>query len=210
MKFERAKTSSQSPLIAYILEKRKERKFQQTAELSFTMIFICFFLFFAIRPTVLTISNLIGEIKAKKEMTKNLKGQINTIIQAQSVFGDIQANYDLINSCLPERQAFFQASNQLKGIANQASLSVNDISFGLTMDSDEKIPYYSYSYLSPINFSSLNPYIEGFLNNRRLIKIDSFVIDLFQDPNVKTPALVNTNKISLKIGAKIFYLPNKI
>ena len=54
-----------TPLFDYIKKRQENRKLRKTFELAATFILISFFLFFAIKPTALTISALIGDIKSK-------------------------------------------------------------------------------------------------------------------------------------------------
>lgn len=207
MKFDKSVTTSQSSLVSYILEKRKERQFQQTAELTFTFVFICFFVFFAIRPTVLTITGLIGEIKAKKEVSLDLKKQINTIIEAQNVYSQIQSKYYLIDSSLPQRHSFYQASNQILGISNQSGLVLEDLSFNFTEDKDDKTPHYTYALNAPVDFTSLTTLLDGIYQNRRLMKIQSLIIDPVIAEDQTLPTSGSSNQVSFKVSAKVYYLP---
>jgi len=203
-----------SAVLTFLGEKRKEKQFMQTAEISFTIFFICFFLLVAIRPTVFTITDLLGEIKAKRELSAKLKNQINNVIQAQTVFSQIQADYDLINSSLPERYSFYHASNQLKGIASQANIGLNKISFNLNDSKDEKIPYYSFSLNNPIDLFQISNFINGLTQNRRSIQISNFSIapadDSDQNPNPEgDQPIVSAGDIVIRLATKIFYLPSK-
>ena len=207
MKFDKSVTTSQSSLVSYILEKRKERQFQQTAELTFTFVFICFFVFFAIRPTVLTITGLIGEIKAKKEVSLDLKKQINTIIEAQNVYSQIQSKYYLIDSSLPQRHSFYQASNQVLGVSNQSGLILEDLSFNFTEDRDDKTPHYTYSLNAPIDFTNVSTLLTGIHQNRRLMKVQSIIIEPVIAEDQVMPTSSSSNQVTLKVNTKIYYLP---
>jgi len=186
----------------------------RTAEISFTIFFICFFLLVAIRPTVFTITSLLGEIKIKKELSATLKNQINNVIQAQTVFSQIQSDYSLIDSSLPERQSFFHASTQLKAIALQSNINLDQVSFNIDRGKNEAIPYYSFSFSHPIDFFQISNFINGLTQNRRSIQINNFSIapskDLIQD-NSQQPDqdITPSGNTLIKLSTKIFYLPLK-
>jgi hypothetical protein len=65
-----------NPLISYLSKQRENNKFVKSIEISATFILISFFTFFAIKPTLLTISRLVGDIKAKEILVKVMVYQV--------------------------------------------------------------------------------------------------------------------------------------
>lgn len=216
MKFDNQTISKPTNLFNFLLQKRKEKQFQQTLEVSLTFFFICFFLLLAIRPTVVTISKLVGEIEAKKEMVNTGKKQINQIIQAQNVFSQVQSNYQIIDQSLPSTYAFSNAANQIMGITQQVGLNTNSISFDLDSKKNNQAKsvtsFYGYSLSSPLDFFSLTDLLSQINNNRRLLEIDSLTIQAqppATDQTNPTLSASPANPIVVKLNTKIYYLPNE-
>ena len=90
-----------TPLFDYIKKRQENRKLRKTFELAATFILISFFLFFAIKPTALTISALIGDIKSKELLSREMRNKITEVISAQDLFSQVQERYSLVDSCLP-------------------------------------------------------------------------------------------------------------
>lgn len=193
------------PLIAYVNKQRDNEKFAQSLEIAGTFILITFFLIFAIRPTATAISNLLGEIKAKQLMAKELKTKINNIIIAQSSFADIQQQYDIINSALPDRPAVYQATNQLAGALNQVS-SVPErfnIIFRDSAVSDQYPNLRSFTIASPLplSFSQSLGLLGHIYNERRLIGLPN--VSIF---SVKNPT--EGNQTNFTFSADYYYWYN--
>ena len=209
MKYENPLTSTPSSLMSFIMEKRQQKQFRQTFEISVTLIFISFFLIFAIRPTVLTITSLVSEINTKKELAEKYKKKINSVIQAQTVYSQAQSNYQLINASLPDNYRFSQAATQIRGITQSSGLSADQIEFDLSDKIDEvyEAPYYGYSWSQNIDFSRIDSLLAGFTNNRRCFQLISFTISSPQETksgqDQELP--ITTNQTSVSLGTKIYY-----
>jgi len=208
MKYENPITSTPSSLMSFVMKKRQQKQFRQTFEISVTLLFISFFLIFAIRPTVLTITSLIAEINTKKDLAEKYKKKINSVIQAQTVYSQAQSNYQLINASLPDNYRFSQAATQIKGISQTAGIPVTQIDFGLSDDIDEvyKAPYYTYNFSQNINFDNISTLINGIINNRRCIQLTNLTISSPQEtkPSQEVEP-VTTDQTSLSIGTQIYY-----
>ena len=83
-------TSHLRPLVDYLRRQRNNQSFYHTIELNATVFLIIFFVVFAIRPTVTTISSLVGDINAKEIQQTQLKTKINQIIKAQDLYSQVQ------------------------------------------------------------------------------------------------------------------------
>jgi len=191
------------------MEKRQQKQFRQTFEISVTLIFISFFLIFAIRPTVLTITSLISEIDTKKELAEKYKKKINSVIQAQTVYSQAQSNYELINASLPDNYRFSQAATQIRGIAQSSGLSADKIDFSLSDEIDQvyKAPYYAYSFSQNIDFDKISNLINSLTNNRRCFQMTSFTVS---SPQVAKAGQdqelpITTNQTSVSLGTQIYY-----
>jgi len=186
-----------NPLISYLSKQRENNKFVKSIEISATFILISFFTFFAIKPTLLTISRLVGDIKAKEILVKQLKAKINDVIISQDLFSQVQEKYALIESSLPTSPRFYQSATQIVGLTEKNQIYLNKISYS-PADSN----YYSTNISTSSSYLSASSLLSELLQNRRLFQIDQVSFSLEKD---------NANKmININLPLKIYYWPNNV
>ncbi len=96
-------------------------------EVSLTLFTIAFFVIFAIRPAVSTISGLVGEIKEKEATSLAMKRKINAIIEAQENYARYQREIGLIDSFLPSDFSLAQGLAQVLGSAGEARVVLETV-----------------------------------------------------------------------------------
>jgi hypothetical protein len=207
-------TNTNQLLINYLHRQRDNKKFSKSIELVATLFLIIFFVFVAIRPTFLTISSLIGEIKAKDQLVKKMKTKINNIIQAQENFSQVQSKYELIEASLPTRYRFFYAATQIQKNTNRSGANGTDeITFNLITEKQAPtilVPGSSLSYFSTglnVNgqLSSVADFVTKLLDNRRVLSIESITLGTKdKSPNVDTQP-VDGNNLNLNLETKLYY-----
>lgn len=191
-----SKISSQiSPLFAYLQKQRDNQKVIRLLEIGGTFFLISFFIFFAIKPTFLTISALLGDIKAKELLSKELKTKINDVIMAEDLFSQVQERYYLVESSLPSNPRFFQANSQIVSLSQNHQIFLDKVDY-LVQDSDTFSTNISTasSYLSAISL------VSDILNNRRLMGLDGFTFSTNKDNNGRA--------IDINLPLKIYFWQN--
>jgi len=186
-----------NPLLSYLEKQRENKKFVRSIEISATFILISFFTFFAIKPTLLTISKLIGDIKAKEILVKELKTKINDIIISQDLFSQVQEKYALVESSLPTSPRFYQSTAQIVGLTEKNQIYLNKVNYSLA-DSN----YYSTSISTSSSYLSATSLLSELLQNRRLFQIDQISFSLEKDTGSKM--------ITIILPLKIYYWPNNV
>jgi len=182
-----------SPVFAYLDKQKENQKFIKMVEVGATFVLISFFTFFAIKPTVLTISALLGDINSKQLLTKDLKGKINNVIVAQDLFSQIQEKYYLIESSLPNSPRFSQALNQIDGAASVQQLEIEKLNFAIDNRFFTTSVSTNSSYLSAISL------VSELSKNRRLME--------FGDINISVDKDVKDQKVNFIIPLNIYYWP---
>lgn len=191
------KISSQfSPLFTYLQKQRENQKVIKSIEIGGTFFLISFFIFFAIKPTFLTISSLLGEIKSKELLSKELKSKINDVIMAQDLFSQVQEKYSLIESSLPDSPRFNQANTQIISLAQNQQLYINNMDY-LVQDSK----YFTTNISTSSSYLSALSLITGLIQNRRLMSIDRFTLSLSKNNQ--------DQKININLPLKIYYWQNE-
>ncbi|HWS48456.1 MAG TPA: hypothetical protein VN174_00215 [Candidatus Methanoperedens sp.] len=166
-----------SPLFTYLEKKKEDQKLVRTVEIGGTFFLISFFILFAIKPTFLTISALVGDIKAKEEMTKQLKVKINDIIQAQDLFSLAQERYALVEASLPTTPRFFQSNLQVLGATTKYQVNLDKIDYFMKKEQDN----YTVNLSTSTSFSSAISVVSDLLKNRRLIDLDGLTLSVNED-----------------------------
>jgi hypothetical protein len=208
-----SQVSKIKPLFDYLNKQRENQKFVKTTEITATFILISFFLFFAVRPTFLTISSLVGEIKSKELMKKELKVKINNVILAQDLFSQAQERYQVIDSSLPDKPGFFDAANQTIKTGQNADIAVSRLNINLLDKNDKLIDPNLNTYTIGLNidgqFSNAVKAVGDLLNNRRVINIESFGISKQTvSSNQASPSATTTSGgITTSFTASFYYWP---
>jgi len=198
--------STTKPLFEYLKKQKENQKFIRTVEIASTFSLITFFLIFAIRPTFLTISSLLGEIKAKETSSKLMKSKINNLIQAQDNFAQVQERYQVINSSLPDRNSFSTLYDQLQSSARQSAFSLETLSFSLNKNtaipSFEAAKNYQVSLTSPAPFTSFVNFVDVISQNRRLIDISNLT---FSSKDVSSKTASQSSEMLSTFSADVYY-----
>lgn len=106
----------------------EEEKTWYYIEVILTLFTISFFVIFAIRPAVVTISGLVGEVQRKKELSQRMKQKINEVIIAQEEYSLVQKNWEVLASFLPSEFDLPQGIAQLAGSAQEEDVSLTNLS----------------------------------------------------------------------------------
>jgi Tfp pilus assembly protein PilO len=197
------------PLYNYLKKQQENYRFVRTVEISATFVLISFFMFFAIRPTVLTISSLWGDIQSKQLLKKKLETKIDNIVKAQDLFSQVQERYQIVNNSLPDRPQYSSAASQIQQTGNSSGLSINSFDYDLqSTDKDSTTPNVkSYQVNLNINgsFSSATKLISDLLQNRRLINIGAISVGLSVPATSGTPISASPGSISTSFVSSYYY-----
>lgn len=182
-------------------KQRENQKFLRSIEIIATFVLISIFLFFAILPTLSTISSLVGEIKSKEALIQKMRSKINTVIMAQDNFAKIQDKYPIIESSLPDRPKYFSTVSQMQLFSQESSVNLEKITFNVSDDEQNtlKTPLQKYSVNLSLKsyFSDIMNFIVKSLNSRRLTESISFkfapAIDIIKTSTPSADRNVNFN-----------------
>ncbi len=169
-------SSQATPLLEYIQKKRENQKIVKSVEIGATFFLISFFVLFAIKPTFLTISALIGDINSKKLLSTQLKTKINDVIVAQDLFSQVQERYSLVESSLPLNPRFYHANSQIISLANNRQISFPKINYVIK---DQN--YFTTNLNASTSYQSAVALFSDLLQNRRLINIDGITFSVNED-----------------------------
>lgn len=179
------------PLLEFLRKQRENERLMQAVENIATIFLIIFFLLVAVRPTVMTISALLGEIKSKEILKAKMRQKINDVVQAQDSFSQVQERYYIVDSALPDRPSYGRIVGQFQSLATSSGFSLRSVDIRLK-GADTQPESYGTQLNSNIPFASVFVFLENLGRIRRLITIDN--INLSQsssDSQSDQPAMIN-------------------
>jgi Tfp pilus assembly protein PilO len=151
--------------------------------LALTLFTIAFFVTFAIKPTLITISGLIKELEVKKQLTATLDRKIASIFTAQTVYAEAASQLPLLDEALPQTPALAVFSGQVEGLVDLRQVKLKSFSFeqfNLFGESVSEKGGQGGVVSYPFTIGVTGPYssLYGFLGDletlRRVVNMDSF------------------------------------
>jgi type IV pilus assembly protein PilO len=163
---------------------------------------VSFFGFFAIRPTLVTISGLLKEIKDKKEVVKQMDDKITALSNAQINYNQIEDELFLVDQSLPLDPDLASLMKQLEVLARDNSITLESIQYNKTnlLGETEKEEGQKASFTISLsgNYDNLKQFLHSLDNLRRIILVNSF--------SFTTKTEEESQILMLNVTAKAYYL----
>lgn len=96
-------------------------------EIFLSLITISMFAVFALRPTLLTIAELIKEIETKRETLAKMDNKIQNLSKAQSLFDLERQKIRLLETAMPEKPSPEDFARQIEGLTVKHEINISDI-----------------------------------------------------------------------------------
>jgi len=195
------------PMYDYIKKQVENEKFLKNLEIGGTFTLVAIFLFFAIMPTITTISSLVGDINSKETFIKKVDLKVANVIKAQESYTQVQEKYYLIEDTFPSLAQYYSGVSNLATLFKDSSLDINQISLSLNQD-QSKEPQFFDSYQININgegkYSSVMEMVKKMLSNRRLIDTASIQLNQVNLDNNQT----TSENIKVSLSNSLYFLPD--
>ena len=190
-------------LKAFVVYKKRQ-DVRMFLEIILSMIAISFFASFALRPTVITISELVKEIKSKEQTVAIMDQKIQDLAAAKATFNRESARIPQVLAAVPDSPTPETFVRQIEGLAAKNSLSLLGISVEevtlvgeakpSTSDSETSFPQGARDLTFSANLSGSYPGLLTFLSDleklRRPGKIDTVIIATSEKDGVKILTIV--------------------
>jgi Tfp pilus assembly protein PilO len=96
-------------------------------EFFLSIIAILFFALFAIRPTLVTMSELVKEIEDKKELASQLQRKIVALSSAQEEYQRLESEIVMLNQSIPVQPELLEALKILEKLAGEEDIVIDTI-----------------------------------------------------------------------------------
>ncbi len=176
-----------------------------SAALLLTLFTIIFFAAFAIRPTLITVAELIKKIEDQQQVLEQMKKKSASLASAQQEYMAAQAYLSKLAAAVPPAEDLPSIITQLEALASKHQLAYNSISLGdvtysLDSPSTEGVQSRLINLSLAGNYDSLSLYLTELIHLPRAISVESFTFTLPQK------SLVNQADLQLNLSLKTYYL----
>lgn len=101
---------------------------QVSVELFLSIMAVLFFAMFAIRPTLVTMSDLVKEIEDKRKLDTQLSQKIASLSTAQGEFFSLQNDLPVLDDALPDTPEFAYSIKLIEKTASEMGLVITGLS----------------------------------------------------------------------------------
>lgn len=163
-----------------------------------SLLTVAFFGFFAIKPSLKTIGELVKEIGDKRMASEKLEQKINALSAAQQEYALVQPDLPLVLSVLPKDSDFSQLAKEIEYLASKNNLLLLSLRIqqASLFGGPEKKELISLDF--DLNLSGDYLSLKNFLAN--LERLDRLV-------KIEALSFAKKEMLSLVITAKAYYLP---
>lgn len=179
-------------------------------EIILSLFTISIFATLALRPTVLTITQLLEEIEAKEETIEKMDTKIRNLQTAQNIYNQEQSRIVLLDQAVPEEPTPESFVRQIEGLASTRNVSVLGMSIGevvLVGKEEEKkvsdevtpLPQNAGQVIFSVSVQGDYDQLDTFFNDlnslRRPLKIDSINFNSAETEEGQTLVLVVQGRV---------------
>jgi hypothetical protein len=179
-------------------------------EILLSLVTIGFFAAFALRPTALTVTQLIQEIKTKEETIVQMDKKLSDLVVAQSLFRKEFDRIKLLNQAMPDVPSPESFTRQIEGLTSKNNTDLKNLILGdvalvgepkKLSGAGEFIPLpegaegITFSLTAVGGYKELESLLKDLENLRRPLRVDYATLNTSQTDNVQTLSLSVTGRV---------------
>ncbi len=188
---------------------------QVSTELFFTIGAVVFFAVFAIRPTILTMTDLIKEIEDKRTTSEALSKKVASLSSVQVEYFALQNQFPLLDEIITQEPETKKILKIIEKLAVENQLSVSNLSLkevpirnaASTLEFRQKQPTTTEIVISTNgSYTSLRNFLEQLLFVRPLITLDTISLAKANRPTNDQGEVINQEEyISATLRLELHY-----
>lgn len=163
-------------------------------ELIISIIAVIFFALFAIRPTLITMADLVKEIADKKELNEQMDLKIASLYTAQTQYEQYLDKFYLLDQSIPRRFDVVNSLKKIEKLAGEEQLVIDNISLSdvpeligeeliTTNFDDYKKVFLDFNIAVVGNYAQIRSFVEKVMFLRQSIIIDRVTFDKETESN---------------------------
>ena len=171
---------------------KTRKEIRAYVNLGLAVLTLVLFIVFAIRPTLITISSLLAEIRSQEEVDRKLSEKVKSISLAFTNYSKIKNRLDILKESGPDLPIIVNFLRQMEAVAAEKDITIAALSFdGVNVTRDEggvseanlestsgepsvyKIA--KFNLIAKGDYSQLDSFIMSLENLRRIVIVDSYL-----------------------------------
>lgn len=162
-------------------------------ELFLTIGLVLFLAIFAIKPTLITMSDLIKEIESKKKLEQQLTQKVAALQTAQSQFFTIENKLPILSEAIPEQPQIILSAKLVEKIAADSKVLIRNMTIvEIPPEDTGEIPFsqkakqnLSITVGVTADYVSIRDFVENLRNSRKSFVVESVVFSLEEEKGGK-------------------------
>lgn len=160
----------------YLAVATKQPMVRASLFLILSLILLIGLLLLALKPTLITISALLGQITTQKEIVTKLDEKIVEISQSQQVLAQNQSRLFLLDQALPTRPSLQEFDKALEEQASASGIQLSGITFVKVSFSGKNADNIEFTLTASGQYKEIRGFVEVLESLRRLAHLDSVII----------------------------------
>lgn len=203
-------TSNQQQVSKALLAFYQQPIAQVSTELFFTVVAVLFFAIFAIRPTILTMTDLIKEIDDKKLTSEAMSKKVAALSSVQVEYFALQNQFGLLEEVIPQEPETQKVLKIIEKLANENQINIRNISLKEVPLKNEQLKNLEFHQKQPLvseitintssSYENLRVFIEQLLFVRPMITLNALTFN--KDVVGES---INQNTLSATLRLEIHY-----
>lgn len=180
---------------------------QKTKDYSLVIIFFLvfsFFIFFAIRPNILTIFSLQKEREELKKVDANYEDVIMSIVQTQTLLEQYRDKLGYLDDSLPLAPQVNKVVDDIRQSASQSGTILSQMqvsTLSLKEDADiDKLQFFELSMSTPSDFGDIKSFVDILIAQRRLKVLKRIIM------NKSNPESTQSGQLGTQLQIDNYYL----
>ena len=144
-----------------------------------SLLTVTFFVIFAIKPTLTTITQLVKQTKDQKLVVSELEKKIVSLSQAQNEYLAVESDLYLVDQALPQEPEAPLLIKQLETLAYQSGVNISrlrlsEVNLKKTDTPKTEKQSLSFNFTAFGNYANLKNFLSSLSSLRRIIIVESF------------------------------------
>ncbi|PIS13887.1 hypothetical protein COT65_01845 [Candidatus Shapirobacteria bacterium CG09_land_8_20_14_0_10_47_13] len=189
---------------------RANKKVRVYTEIILSLVAISFFLVFAIKPTLVTITELITTIKDQRLVVDQLQKKITALGAAQSEYNLISGDLYLVDEALPKESQTAALVKQIEVVASQSGAALGSVKFDpvvlkeiatgpkeISKIADQTAKEINFTLTVAGDYPNLKEFLYRLNNLRRVITVETFSLKIKK---------AESQTLTLGVSGQAYYL----
>jgi Tfp pilus assembly protein PilO len=175
-----------------------------------TLFTIIFFAAFAIRPTLITVAELLRKISDQQQVLESLKNKSAALASAQQEYVAAQDSIAKLNLAVPQQEDLPDLIKQVESVASAHQVPMDSATFGEVVFKSTPPPggqqTRDLTIVLTTDYATLTQYLQDLIRLPRLVSVKSLS---FSTPSSNSQTPTAQSLLQLTVNLVSYYLPRQ-